>query len=171
MQGAAQQFDKLLRKLLNRVASEFSPAQFMRQAAAAPEAAPELQPTSSSSAEMELPSDADIAVLGNESIWLELISSLTGMLVKHLPDFWQLLQVRGPQEVTCTAVNTVTHPSKHSELPQTCGNTADVLMLTKIAAANILYGIQIKQLTALRTRKNTLSARSMHSNPEAHLHA
>ncbi|MCJ1468182.1 hypothetical protein MMC07_006810 [Pseudocyphellaria aurata] len=96
MQGAAQQFDRMLRKLLNRVASEFSPAQFMKQAAAAPEAAAELQPGSSTSAEMELPTDADIAVIGNEGLWLELIGSLTGMVVKHLPGFWQLPQTKLP---------------------------------------------------------------------------
>lgn len=84
LQGAALQFDRMFRKLLGRGESN---------AAALKPPAPELQHADSSAdAEPEV-SEADVAVVGNEHIWLELISALTQALVRHLPSFWQLPQV------------------------------------------------------------------------------
>ena len=90
IQGAVQQFDRMFRKLLGRGGSDARAHAGKQAAADDSQAAAAAAAADSSEAQAEA---LQVEAVGNEQLWLELISALTSALTRHLPSFWQLPQV------------------------------------------------------------------------------
>ena len=101
-QGAAQNFDRMFRKLLAPLHRGASDASSVRTPTAE---SPHVEdPAAASTDDDPAAAEAEVGPVGNEQLWLEFISSLTSVLVRHLPAFWQLPQVRSLYQNLCCSV-------------------------------------------------------------------